>query len=400
VGGAEYAGTRVAARLRFKAPLAAVDIRRQGEVRDVCRIPADQTRARCDGARDLPVRRRDRRLRVAARADARAEPRRGRGARLRRARVAPEARPGGGLPRGSRRARCARRGNADPLRSASRRPRSRPRRADARPVAPLREPERRCASPLRHSWTRAPRRGGDRGWGVAGRADGAHGLDALLLLAAPGRDLGRVRVALSALRAARSGGRLSHRQRAARRLRALDLEPGGERRRQARARRIPDLGARADLAGSGQAPPVRAPRFSVAARLMLLMAALAGGSIGLALALQDRALGRDLEAAAAARLEGASSGAQRLLADYLGAYAVHYRAVSRTPEFRANLETGSGATLQYYARSLRAREGSAAVVFLRRDGTRAAADGDARLVAAMRGFAASPASEQGLCVRP
>ncbi len=133
---------------------------------------------------------------------------------------------------------------------------------------------------------------------------------------------------------------------------------------------------------------------------MLLMAALAGGSIGLALALQDRALGRDLEAAAAARLEGASSGAQRLLADYLGAYAVHYAAVSWTPEFRANLETGTGATLQYYARSLRAREGSAAVVFLRRDGTRAAADGDARLVAAMRGFAASPASEQGLCVRP
>ena len=89
---------------------------------------------------------------------------------------------------------------------------------------------------------------------------------------------------------------------------------------------------------------------------MPLMAALAGVSIGLALALQDRALGRDLEAAAAARLEEAASGSQRLLADHLRAHAVHYAAVARTPEFRANLETGHGATLHYHASALLERE--------------------------------------------
>jgi diguanylate cyclase (GGDEF)-like protein len=142
---------------------------------------------------------------------------------------------------------------------------------------------------------------------------------------------------------------------------------------------------------------VRALRVSVAARLMLLMASLAAVSIGLALALQDRALGRDLESAAAARLEEATSGSRQLLADYLSDQALHYAAVARTPEFRANLETGHGATLLYHAGALREREGAAAIVFLGRDGSRVAASGEPDFAAAaVNGFAS--ASSAGRCI--
>jgi diguanylate cyclase (GGDEF)-like protein len=146
---------------------------------------------------------------------------------------------------------------------------------------------------------------------------------------------------------------------------------------------------------------VKALRVSVAARLMLLMASLAAVSIGLALALQDRALGRDLESAAAARLEEASAGSRQLLADYLSDQALHYAAVARTPEFRANLETGQGATLLYHAKALREREGSEAVVFLGRDGSRVAGVGEPDVVAAaLAGFAtgASARGDQARCI--
>ena len=146
---------------------------------------------------------------------------------------------------------------------------------------------------------------------------------------------------------------------------------------------------------------MRGLRISVAARLMGLMTALAGVSIGLALALQDQALGRDLEAAAAARLEEATFGSRQLLADYLSDQALHYAAVARTPEFRANLEAGHDTTLLYHARALREREGSAAVVFVRRDGSRRAAVGEPDVVeSVLRGFAStvSPDDEARRCV--
>jgi diguanylate cyclase (GGDEF)-like protein len=137
---------------------------------------------------------------------------------------------------------------------------------------------------------------------------------------------------------------------------------------------------------------VNAPRVSVAARLMLLMAALAGVSIGLALALQDRALWQDLESAAASRLEEAAAGSERLLADHLRAQAARKAAVARTPEFRANLETGHRATLLHHARSLGQREGAAAVVFLHRDGGRIADAGDPAVARALvQGFTVDPA---------
>ncbi|MFI5314772.1 MAG: putative bifunctional diguanylate cyclase/phosphodiesterase [Myxococcota bacterium] len=144
------------------------------------------------------------------------------------------------------------------------------------------------------------------------------------------------------------------------------------------------------------------PRVSVAVRLMALMVALAGGSIGVTLALQDRALWQDLEGAAVARLDGAASGSLRLLADHLREQAVHYAAVARTPEFRANLETGQAATLRYCAGALLRREGAAAVVFVRRNGSRVAGAGEPAVAAAARrafASAGSAAGERLPCVR-
>jgi diguanylate cyclase (GGDEF)-like protein len=132
---------------------------------------------------------------------------------------------------------------------------------------------------------------------------------------------------------------------------------------------------------------------------MLLMASLAGVSIGLALALQDHALWRDLEASAAARLSRAADGSERLLADSLRGHVLHYAAVARTPEFRANLEAGHATTLKYLAKKLREREGAAAIVFLQRDGARTAASGPSYLVsAAVSAFA--EATDARPCVRP
>jgi diguanylate cyclase (GGDEF)-like protein len=144
---------------------------------------------------------------------------------------------------------------------------------------------------------------------------------------------------------------------------------------------------------------VKGPRVSIAARLVLLMAALAAVSIGLALSLQDRALRRDLEAAATARLEEAAAGSERLLADSLRGHALHYAAVGRTPELRANLEAGHAATLRYFAETLRESEGAAAIVFAGRHGDRAAASGASEVAAAAQA-AFDVGSESPACVRP
>ena len=129
---------------------------------------------------------------------------------------------------------------------------------------------------------------------------------------------------------------------------------------------------------------------------MVLMVALSGASIGVTLALQDRALWQDLESAAAARLERAAFGSRVLLSDYLRDQAVHYTAVARTPEFRANLETGQLATLRYEASALQRGEGAAAIVFLGKSGARPAEAGASAVAdAATRAFAAAAQ----LCLR-
>jgi diguanylate cyclase (GGDEF)-like protein len=139
---------------------------------------------------------------------------------------------------------------------------------------------------------------------------------------------------------------------------------------------------------------VRQPRwrFGVAARLALLLGSVAAASTLIALVIQDRALSSDLRHAALERLAGAATAADRMLGDYLHGVAERYAAISRTPEFRANLAANHLPTLNYYARQLSEEQGASAVVFLRPNAAIATSVGDVALAraAARRAKPAAP----------
>lgn len=113
-------------------------------------------------------------------------------------------------------------------------------------------------------------------------------------------------------------------------------------------------------------------RFTVFARLLLTLVSIAAIPTGVVMAVQERALSRDLEGAAAARLDRARHAAQRLLDSHLDGLAERYRAVSGTPQFRATLELGDAATLRFYADELALREGAVSIAFVSRTGAIAA----------------------------
>jgi diguanylate cyclase (GGDEF)-like protein len=119
----------------------------------------------------------------------------------------------------------------------------------------------------------------------------------------------------------------------------------------------------------------------VAGRLTLLLGGLAGVSTILALALQDRALDQDLRAAAVTRLANSASVADRLAADHLRSLASRYAAISRTPELRANLNSGHAPTLSFYAAQLLRDQGATLIAFVDEEGDLIANAGDPRLVA-------------------
>jgi len=130
----------------------------------------------------------------------------------------------------------------------------------------------------------------------------------------------------------------------------------------------------------------RAPRgrfrSSVGLRLLLALAGLVTFSSAVALSLQDRALARDLERAAVARLDRAARAAGQLVAAHRAALEERYRAVSGTPQLRANLEVQHPPTLAYYAGDLQRREGARLIAFVDRDGRAIASSGDADLLGA------------------
>ncbi len=127
----------------------------------------------------------------------------------------------------------------------------------------------------------------------------------------------------------------------------------------------------------------RVRSLGVAARLAILLAGLAGLSMGFALVLQDRALDQDLRRAARARLQRSALAAERVIRDHLQGVADRYASISRTPEFRANLGTAHAPTLGYFASQLLDSESAALVAFLGRDGALLAPAGDPRLVGAV-----------------
>ncbi|UCG87261.1 MAG: EAL domain-containing protein [Gemmatimonadota bacterium] len=141
-------------------------------------------------------------------------------------------------------------------------------------------------------------------------------------------------------------------------------------------------------------------RFGVAARLAVLLGSVAAASTLFALLIQDRSLSSDLRDAALQRLAGAATATDRLIGDYLLGVAERYAAISRTPEFRANLAADHLPTLTYFARQLAEEQGASAVVFLRPNAAIATSVGDAALArsAAQRVKPAAPAPTHR-CIR-
>jgi signal transduction histidine kinase/CheY-like chemotaxis protein/HPt (histidine-containing phosphotransfer) domain-containing protein len=131
---------------------------------------------------------------------------------------------------------------------------------------------------------------------------------------------------------------------------------------------------------------MRRIRLTVTARLILSLAGVAAFATGLVVAVQEHTLSGDLERAADQRLARAAAAADRLVQGNLEAQQGRYRAVSGTPQFRANLEIGIGMgdvpTLAFHARELGERQGAALVAFLDRDGQVTASAGDLALLAA------------------
>ncbi|HEX2485829.1 MAG TPA: response regulator [Myxococcota bacterium] len=125
-------------------------------------------------------------------------------------------------------------------------------------------------------------------------------------------------------------------------------------------------------------------RLNVFARLLLTLVGIAAIPTGVVMAVQERALSRDLESAAAERLERARHAAERLLDGHLAGLAERYRAISGTPQFRATLELDDAATLRFYADELARREGAVSIAFVSPDGETVEGGSEAGLAAEAR----------------
>ncbi|HXX47091.1 MAG TPA: HAMP domain-containing protein, partial [Myxococcota bacterium] len=129
--------------------------------------------------------------------------------------------------------------------------------------------------------------------------------------------------------------------------------------------------------------------MSLRARLIAILGATASFAIALALVIQDRTLASDLQRAAAERLAHSAIAANRLVDAHLAAVADRYRAISSTPQLRANLEVEDPPTLEHYAHDLRESLGAARILFLDARGHIAAGAGDPGLDPLTRGVTSS-----------
>jgi CheY-like chemotaxis protein/HPt (histidine-containing phosphotransfer) domain-containing protein len=102
-------------------------------------------------------------------------------------------------------------------------------------------------------------------------------------------------------------------------------------------------------------------RLTVTVRLLLALVALAAGTTALVVAVQERTLSRDLERAAAERLDRAAHAADQLVAGHLSTLDERYRAVSGTPQFRAKMLAALGLSV------VLAEDGIAALAALERE---------------------------------
>jgi len=106
------------------------------------------------------------------------------------------------------------------------------------------------------------------------------------------------------------------------------------------------------------------PRITVGVRLLFVLCAMAAFSTVLALVVQERSLVSDLKETARARLDRSASFASHLVENHLRTVTARYRAISGTPELRANLEVAHAPTLAYYAQNLSTRERASFILFV------------------------------------
>ncbi|MFI5317431.1 MAG: ATP-binding protein [Myxococcota bacterium] len=129
--------------------------------------------------------------------------------------------------------------------------------------------------------------------------------------------------------------------------------------------------------------------MSLRTRLIAILAATASFAIALALVFQDHTLSRDLQRAASERLQRSATAANRLVDAHLAALSDRYRAISGTPQLRANLEVEDPPTLAHYAADLQASLGAERLLFFDAHGRVAAAAGDQSLDSLARGATSS-----------
>lgn len=127
--------------------------------------------------------------------------------------------------------------------------------------------------------------------------------------------------------------------------------------------------------------PPRRLRLGVRAKIAAGLCALALISTLVTLIVQSRSLERDLDTAVRSRLRGSAEAAARLLAMHLEGTGRRYLAISRTPEFRANVETARQRNLAFHAERLGREQDALAVVFRHADGRSLASFGSDEAVA-------------------
>ena len=127
---------------------------------------------------------------------------------------------------------------------------------------------------------------------------------------------------------------------------------------------------------------MRRPRIAVAAKLALVLCGIAALATGLALIFQERALSADLHEAARERLSRSALAVEQLVESHLEALLDRYRAISATPELRANLETNHAPTLIYHAERLAGEQGASLLFFVEHETRWIAPAGDVSLAPA------------------
>jgi diguanylate cyclase (GGDEF)-like protein/PAS domain S-box-containing protein len=103
-------------------------------------------------------------------------------------------------------------------------------------------------------------------------------------------------------------------------------------------------------------------------RLTIALVTMATLATTLAVVAQDLALNRDLESAAAARLERSARAGERVVAEHLRAFGERYQAIARTPQLRATLELNDLPTLGFLAGELARLHQASAIFFVDADG--------------------------------